>query len=100
MRASTTKAMLPFRFAFDAARSKQRRRRNRSRLHYFASIVASDAIAFCRVLLWALQDSRSREAARVMEQYRHLRQDFRDVGDLHFPNDAGTAAQQTKPGKG
>jgi hypothetical protein len=94
MHASTTDSTRPFQSAFDASRSKKGRR-TRSRSRYFVSTVVSAAIAFVRGLLWALQDSRSREATRVIDRYRHLRQDFRPVSNPDLPKDAGTDARQT-----
>ena len=96
MHASTTDSSRRFQSAFDAARSKRRGRRTRSRLRYFASIVASGATAFGSGLLWALQDSRIREASRVIDRYQHLRHDSRHVCNSDLPKDAGTDARQTK----
>jgi hypothetical protein len=94
MHGSTTQATRPFQLTFDEARRKGRRRR--SRLRYFVSIVASGATAFGSGLLWALQDARSREAARVIDRYRDLHQDLRHVCNPPFPKDAGMDARQTR----
>jgi hypothetical protein len=64
-------------------------------LRYFVSIVASGVTAFGRGLLWALQDARSREAARVIDRYRDLHQD-RHVCNPPFPKDVGMDARQTR----
>jgi hypothetical protein len=94
MHASITEATRPFQLTFGEARQKGRR--NRSRLRYYVSLVASGATAFGRGLLWALQDARSREAARVIDRYRHLHQDFGHVGGSHCPKEAGTEVRQIK----
>jgi hypothetical protein len=72
MPASTTEATRRFQSTFDALRAKHAAQRNRPRWRHLVSIVASGPIALCRGLLWALQDSRRREAARVIDRWRHL----------------------------
>ena len=96
MHASATKVTRPFQPAFEAAGTLRRARRNRYRLRRSALFVASGVVACCRALLWALQDARSREAARVMARYRHLRQDVRHTDDRDSLNRGVTDARQIK----
>ena len=92
MDASTTKVTRPFRPAFEAAGLQLKARRSRTRLRRLVLF----AIACCRALLWALQDARIREAARLMARYRHLRQDVRHTDDRDSLNRGVTDARQIK----
>jgi hypothetical protein len=80
-----------------AARWNLRRRRPYFRLRNFARAVASGMIDVRSGLLKALNDSRSRLAARVIDEPRHLIQDDQCIGVLHCADDTGLQARQTEP---
>jgi len=73
----------------NAVRWNWKRRRLYSRLRNFARLLASGMIDIRSGLLKALHDSRSLLAARVIDQHRHLIQDYRCIGVLHCADDAG-----------
>ena len=80
-----------------AVRWNWKRRRLYSRLRNFARVLAPGMIDIRSGLLKALHDSRSLLAARVIDQHRHLVQDYRCIGVLHCAGDAGHQSRQTKP---
>lgn len=64
-----------------ATRWTWRKRRIRSRLRSFGFAVVAGMTGIWAGLLRALHDSRSRSAARIIRQYRHLLQDDHRAGD-------------------
>jgi hypothetical protein len=80
-----------------AARRNSRRRRLHFRLRSFGRAVASMVTDAKGGLLAALHHSRSLLATRVIDQHRHLVQDFRCIGVLHCADDAGLEARQIEP---
>jgi len=97
MRAFSTEATPRSDPIVSAARWNWRRRRLYFRLRNFARAVASGMINARNGLLKALHDSRSRLAARVIDEHRHLIQDDQCIGALHCADDAGLEARQTEP---
>jgi hypothetical protein len=79
-----------------AGRWNWKRRRLYSRLRNFARPLASSLIDIRSGLLKALHDSRRLLAARVIDQHRHLIQDYRCIGVLHCADDAGFEPRQTE----
>src|SRR5450631_65928 len=72
-----------------AVRWNWKRRRLYSRLRSFARLLGSGMLDIRIGLLKALHDSRNLLAARVIDQHRHLVQDYRCIGVLHCADDAG-----------
>jgi hypothetical protein len=79
-----------------AVRWNWKRRRLYSRLRNFARVLAPGMIDIRSGLLKALHDSRSLLAARLIDQHRHLVQDYRCIGVLHCADDAGLESRQTE----
>ena len=97
MSAFTTAAIRPRNPIVGAARRNSRRRRLHFRLRSFGRALASMLSDTRGGLLGALHLSRSLLAARVIDQHRHLVQDFRCIGVLHCANDAELEAWQIEP---
>jgi hypothetical protein len=95
MQASRTEAARLSDPIVNAARWNWKRRRLYSRLRNFARPLASGMIDIRSCLLRALHDSRSLLAARVIEQHRHLVQDYRCIGVLHRADGARLEPRQT-----
>jgi hypothetical protein len=96
MHAFTTEAMRPRHPMFGAARWNWRRRRIYFRLRFFGRALASVMTNARSGPLKALHDSRSLLAARVINEHRHLIQDYRCIGGLHCAGDAGVDAWYTE----
>lgn len=100
MHAFTTEATRLCGPIVDAARWNGKRRRRyfrlRFRLRNFARALASRLIGVQSGVLKALHDSRRQLAARVIDENRHLIQDYQCIGVLHCANDTGFDARQTE----
>src|SRR6266849_4033193 len=79
-----------------AARRNRKRRRIHLRLSICGRAVASGMITTWSGLLKALPDSRSRLAARLIDQHQHLLQDCRCICGSDCTNDAEAVARKTK----
>jgi hypothetical protein len=95
MHAFTTEAMRLCNPIVSAARWNWSRRRY-FRLGNFARALASSMIDVRSGLLKALHDSRRLLAARVIDEHRHLVQDYQCIGVLHCADDAGLEARRTE----
>jgi hypothetical protein len=78
----------------DAKRWNHRRRRIRSRLRGLGRAVVSSVATIWTGLIRALRESRSRSAARLLYQHRHL------IQDSHSADDAGSQSRKSSPGEG
>jgi len=80
----------------NAARWNWRRRRIHFLLRNFARVVASGMTDVRRGPLKALHDSRSLLAARVIDEHRHLIQDYRCIGALRCVDDGSAETRPTE----
>ena len=78
----------------DAKRWNHRRRRIRSRLRGLGRAAVSNMAMIWAGLIRALRESRSRSAARLLYQHRHL------IQGSHGADDAGSPARKSSPGEG
>jgi hypothetical protein len=96
MRAFPTEATRLSGVVAGAARWNWSPRQSYAGLRHFALTLASRIGSVDSGLLRALQDSRSRLAARVIDEHRHLVQDYQCIGVLHCADDAGLEPRQTE----
>ncbi len=96
MHAFTTEAMRLCNPIVSAAQWNWIRRRRYFRLRNFARALTSGMIDVRSGVLKALHDSRRLLAARVIDEHRHLVQDYQCIGVLHCADDAGLEARQAE----